>query len=905
MAIRTRKAWFAAATHPDRVEHLFAVDEDDHETIAAVAQFPHAVVTETGGGCVAAWNLAARRSKGEVLVQLSDNLEPVEGWDDQFARRLRAVDQPGVLKISDGHRTDDLLCMAIFTRPWLEQLGTFLHPGYFSMFSDDEFSFRAYEAGVVIDARDLVFLAKSPGNDSKVTKDATYKQQMAPEHYFKGEVLFLKRNPEALGRWIHQGTGGRHFLAKNYQRTNQKTFGILQDVNSSARLAEDDANWRNFGRSLDAMLVKKVCHFNIFARWTMLLLFFAQRSTKGIFGHLAWGIEHRKRLSDLSNAAQHLLEETSSKKENNSIEAYLETSCSLTDLLEVISLSKVGAKVVNKTVLKALKAEQNALQKWWVEVKRHSQTRPDLMGSYPWTKPNQDNIPIYITSFNQHTYLRNMIRQLRLLGVLSSDIHIVDNASTSIPVIDYLTELKCQGVIVHHLDRNYGPRAIFDPESGIVLPPVFALTDPDLQFHEAMPSTFRQDLLQIALWCRVWKAGSALNIKESDMFRQGEYHHGMTIREWEDGFWRQPISNWTDAVGQRLGDLRTQIFSAAIDTTFAVYLRDKKELDFGEAVRVAGPFEVRHLPWYKASEQQFIANKDDHLVGAQCRLADGRIMVRPGLLEIEEYVSQGFGSTISSMNPTQSSSYISITHPVGPYSFAVDAHTAHLDWWNSKFESDDINGELQLLRQLSQSTRGASRLIDIGASFGPISLWSALRFEHVYAIESNSDAVAELHKNISINRFEHCVTVVEGDFSTNSAFQHLSEPLRRNTFDIHSLVHAFQIPLNKDNLIVCCHLEGDMEALWNDLLRFALEKSDVVGAVLLKIGAKCANHDQVLKNLVVSTIGPEGYLKGWSLHSGTSGHLSYEHTFKNSSKGTSDTILAWVNPYSIQVPTSR
>lgn len=905
MAVRTRKAWLDAATSPHRVEHLFAVDGDDLATVAAVANYPHVVVTKSEGGCVAAWNLAASQSHGDILVQLSDNLETVEGWDDQFVRRLRDVAQPGVLRVSDGYTIDDGIPIPVFTRPWLRHLGSFLHPEYFSQFSNDEFSFRAYEAGVVIDARDLVIRAKSPRNDSSVPKDSTYNRQNAPEHFFKGEALFLKRNPEALRRWIHQGNGRRQYLAKQQEETIQKLLGFTVEPANAGRRADDDANWQIFGRKLDSLLTSKNRHSNIFQNWTILLLSIAEQSCKGLFGNLAWGTKNRRILSELSSASQKLRVGKSRTKASNSVPSYLKISQDLTSLLENVSLSKTGAKVIGKTTLKALKSEQIALEKWWGEVERTSQTRPDLMGSYPWTRPTQESIPIYITSYNQHTYLRNMVRQLRMFGVPSNEIHVVDNGSTSIPLKDYLTELQCQGIIVHYLDQNHGPRAIFEPESRIELPAIFALTDPDLQFDEAMPSTFREDLLQIALWCRVWKAGSALNIKESKMFRQGTYHQGLTIIEWEERFWQNPITNWNADVAQHLANLRNQIYSAAIDTTFAVYLRDKRGSDFAEAVRVAGCFEAQHLPWYEASEHQFPPHQDDQPMRELNRIADGRFMVRPGLLEVEEYVRKGFGSTTSSMKPGLSSDFLTITHPIGPYSFAVDAHSDHLDWWNSKYESGEMSGELQLLRVFSQSTRGPSRLIDIGASFGPITLWAALRFEHVYAIESNREAVAELRKNISINRFEHCITVLNAAISTNLTQQPFPESQETRSFNIHSLVHTLQVPLNRDNLIICCHLDGEVEILWNELLLFASEQANSIGAILLRIGESQLNCRQILTRLITSTVGAEGYLKGWHLHSGNFGFLSPEQAVTLFENEASESVLAWLNPNSLESTSSR
>jgi hypothetical protein len=128
-------------------------------------------------------------------------------------------------------------------------------------------------------------------------------------------------------------------------------------------------------------------------------------------------------------------------------------------------------------------------------------------------------IPVYVISFNQPTYLRNMITQLRGLRVAPEEIHVVDNASTSSPLLDNLAELESQGYQVHRIARNLGPYVVFHPDATLHLPSVFAVTDPDLQFDARMPSTFRADLVEIARRCDTWKAGCALTLRGN--WRQG------------------------------------------------------------------------------------------------------------------------------------------------------------------------------------------------------------------------------------------------------------------------------------------------------------------------------------------------------------------------------------------------
>ncbi len=215
-ALACREAWLKAAEKPKRVEHLFAVDLDDEISQKELSACKPHVMTEDGRGCVGAWNLAAEASTGSILVQLSDDWLPVPGWDEEFRRRLRDPRDPGVLRISDGHRRDDLLCMAIMTRARMKQQGHFFHPNYLGVYSDDEFSFRAYQDGVVIDARDMIVTHDHPSFNAEIVHDETYRIQNSIKRDKHGRKVFLKRNPMAEGHWLHADSHDRIFIPKPF-----------------------------------------------------------------------------------------------------------------------------------------------------------------------------------------------------------------------------------------------------------------------------------------------------------------------------------------------------------------------------------------------------------------------------------------------------------------------------------------------------------------------------------------------------------------------------------------------------------------------------------------------------------------------------------------------------------------
>jgi glycosyltransferase involved in cell wall biosynthesis len=190
-----REKWMNAAVNPAAVEYIMAVDSDDKASIELAKQFNHVVVEP--GSCVRAWNTAARMASGEILVQLSDDFSPVTGWDSSILEAFEGVIGEAVLAVGDGARTDSLLCMAILNRKRLEKQGSLFFNGYESVFSDNEFSHRAWADGVVIDRRASLVFEHAHPFFGKGEMDSIYQANNSLERYERGRALFMERNPEA------------------------------------------------------------------------------------------------------------------------------------------------------------------------------------------------------------------------------------------------------------------------------------------------------------------------------------------------------------------------------------------------------------------------------------------------------------------------------------------------------------------------------------------------------------------------------------------------------------------------------------------------------------------------------------------------------------------------------------
>jgi hypothetical protein len=214
----------------------------------------------------------------------------------------------------------------------------------------------------------------------------------------------------------------------------------------------------------------------------------------------------------------------------------------------------------------------------------------------------RNTIPVFINSFNQPTYLKNIVNKFSINGF--RNIFILDNGSSSPELKDYYHSLEPNkgDVSVLYYNENRGPR--YFHESGLyeLLGGTNHLyTDPDLDF-DTLPPNFVSVLLDLSEGYKIAKVGCALEIPSCDLLRNDlkMLHFGRVynVQEWETQFWSNK--------------LQEGVYQAPIDTTLHLFnprLYDKKS--FMTSLRVALPgFTIRHRPWYKddnlpAEEWQF------------------------------------------------------------------------------------------------------------------------------------------------------------------------------------------------------------------------------------------------------------------------------------------------------------
>jgi hypothetical protein len=212
-------------------------------------------------------------------------------------------------------------------------------------------------------------------------------------------------------------------------------------------------------------------------------------------------------------------------------------------------------------------------------------------------KEGQIYIPILIPSWNNPTYVENIVQQLDHRNF--SNIFILDNNSESIGTKKLLQKLEHRGHEIIYFKENFGPRFCFQNRRFFeILPRYFVLTDPDLELSINFDQHVFNQIISLTDSLEVGKIGLALSLEDSVGFREELFQIGdseYTILEWEKQFWTKQLPN-----------LRFCGYLADVDTTFAFYnKRFFNPREFWKAIRIS-EFEgmsisARHLPWYKKS----------------------------------------------------------------------------------------------------------------------------------------------------------------------------------------------------------------------------------------------------------------------------------------------------------------
>lgn len=221
-------------------------------------------------------------------------------------------------------------------------------------------------------------------------------------------------------------------------------------------------------------------------------------------------------------------------------------------------------------------------------------------------------IPVLIVCYNNGVYVTNMVSNLQKYDIKPI---VLNNYSTDRESIKILNNLEKNGeAYIVNFQKNYGHMVAFLAPIYELLPEVFACTDPDIQFSSTMPASFLDDLALMTTRYLVFKAGLAMSLTADEEISKATVKLSATepiyvntsfsIHEGEAPFWRRKLEHES-----------LDVYTAKIDTIFAVYRKQNYRGDFFDAVRVAGDYSAIHLPWFPRLDPMSDDQKKQYLTG--------------------------------------------------------------------------------------------------------------------------------------------------------------------------------------------------------------------------------------------------------------------------------------------------
>jgi len=200
---------------------------------------------------------------------------------------------------------------------------------------------------------------------------------------------------------------------------------------------------------------------------------------------------------------------------------------------------------------------------------------------------NTNEIPFVIICWNNLFFVKNFVNQIKKY---KRKIIILNNNSEYESLYKYFKEVKDElgdQIEIRLLDQNYGHEVYI--KLAKTLPDVYMLSDPDLQLNENLPENFVDILYNLSNKYKTYKVGFALDISDKDNFLScEEYTDSKSIYDWEKQFWVNKINN-----------KNYELYNADIDTTFCLINKNYFNENHYEAIRIAGDYTAKHLPWYK------------------------------------------------------------------------------------------------------------------------------------------------------------------------------------------------------------------------------------------------------------------------------------------------------------------
>jgi len=205
MAFHRYREWMLHCDHPEYVEYLVGLDDDDPEVVNYQQMFAKdptlfgrlEINVGDSRGVIGAVNRVAAvlSPMSALIIAVSDDLSPCPHWDTELLDLIAGVDPMQTIRfigIQDGRLTDEDFQHLFVTRAWYTRFGYLLCPEYVHFGADNDANYVAHALDAIIPASKLMFrhLHYDRGLSAY---DATYARHRTPEAYSKASDILHAR----------------------------------------------------------------------------------------------------------------------------------------------------------------------------------------------------------------------------------------------------------------------------------------------------------------------------------------------------------------------------------------------------------------------------------------------------------------------------------------------------------------------------------------------------------------------------------------------------------------------------------------------------------------------------------------------------------------------------------------
>ena len=204
-ARETVDLWLTRASSLYDIEHILSVDIDDPqlEEYKKAFSIGSTICSSSNDSVVQATNIAAKVSRGEILIYLSDDFHCPQNWDQLIINAIDTLGNPEIwlLKVHDCLQkfSADVLTIPIMNRNLYKRLSYFWNPEYKSMFVDQDLYHVCAKNDWLYFAEPLEFPHlhyTNPDPNLKSKMDETYKQ--SADNWTQGKAIYYRRRREGF-----------------------------------------------------------------------------------------------------------------------------------------------------------------------------------------------------------------------------------------------------------------------------------------------------------------------------------------------------------------------------------------------------------------------------------------------------------------------------------------------------------------------------------------------------------------------------------------------------------------------------------------------------------------------------------------------------------------------------------